>query len=167
MLILTLDNKPYSLDKLPEQITEDLRFAVFDNSNPQDPDYFFIPLIFLESFSSPAVNLQIGKYKINMPVDWSIVVGEPEQGELQVLPITSINERGFDAFTFNPLGSGKPNFYPVDINNVYSEVKWYFPKTKNGQLIAVPLSNEENPECAYFIKDINRQSESIDYSKAW
>ncbi len=61
MRILTLDNHHYDLDHLPEEV-DDMRFAILDNSNPADPDYFFIPLIFLESFNAPAAVLQIGPY---------------------------------------------------------------------------------------------------------
>ena len=60
MNILTLDNNAFSLNNLPEQIEEDIRFSVLDNSDPANPDFFFIPLIFLESFSSPAIVLEIG-----------------------------------------------------------------------------------------------------------
>ena len=45
MRILTLDNIHYDLDHLPEEV-DDMRFAILDNSNPQEPDYHFIPLIF-------------------------------------------------------------------------------------------------------------------------
>ena len=167
MKILTLENVPYTLERIPEYVNDDLRFAVLDNSNPADPDYFWIPLIFLESFNAPAAVLQIGKYKIKMPLDWKMIVGEPEQGELNVLPITSLNDRGFDAFTFNPLSSPKPDFYPIDVVDIYTEVKWYLPKIKSGQLLAVPLSNEKNPPCAYFVKDISRQCEQVDYGSVW
>ena len=54
MRILTLDNEPYELDHLPEEI-DDMRFSILDNSNPQEPDYHYIPLIFLESFNAPAL----------------------------------------------------------------------------------------------------------------
>jgi hypothetical protein len=54
MKILTIDDIHYDLNTLPDEV-DDLRFAVFDNSNPLDPDYHYIPLIFLESFNSPAV----------------------------------------------------------------------------------------------------------------
>ena len=37
------------------------------------------------------------------------------------------------------------------------------PKVKNGQLLAVPITEGANPLCAYFIKEISRQSEIIDY----
>ena len=60
MRILTLDNTIYDLDHLPEEV-DDMRFAIFDNSDPKDPDYQYIPLIFLESFTAPALVLQVGK----------------------------------------------------------------------------------------------------------
>ena len=50
MKILQLENQTYTLEKIPEYVDDQLRFAVLDNSNPAEPDYFFIPLIFLESF---------------------------------------------------------------------------------------------------------------------
>jgi hypothetical protein len=36
---------------------------------------------------------------------------------------------------------------------------------KAGQLLAVPLGNEEKPLCCYFVKEISRQNELIDLSK--
>ena len=50
MRILTLDNKCFNLTNLPDELNEDVRFSVLDNSDPNEPDFFFIPLIFLESF---------------------------------------------------------------------------------------------------------------------
>lgn len=166
MRILTLDNTAYSMDQVPDEIDE-VRFCVLDNSDPKDPDYFYIPLIFLESFNSPALVLRIGEHTVRMPVDWQLLIGEPDFGDLEVVPLTSINDRGFSVFCFNPLSSFKPEFYPVEIVDIYQDVKWYFPKLKPGQLLAIPLTEGENPLCAYFIKDISRQSEVIDYGKVW
>jgi hypothetical protein len=166
MRILTLENRSYQLDNLPEFIDDDIRFSVLDNSDPQNPDFFFIPLIFLESFSAPAMVLEINGKEITMPVDWSIAVGCSESGnDLEILPLTSINDRGFEAFLFNPLSSFKTEFSRISITNFYTEVKWYFPKVKNGQLLAVPLTDGEKPLCAYFIKDISKQCEIIEYGK--
>lgn len=166
MRILTLDNTAFEMDEIPDEIG-DLRFCVFDNSDPKEPDYFYIPLIFLESFNSPALVLKIGENTIKMPVDWQILIGEPDLGDLEVVPLTSINDRGFSVFTFNPLSSFRPEFTPVEIVDIYQDVKWYFPKLKPGQMLAVPLDNSESPMCAYFVKEISRQSEVVNYSKAW
>jgi|TARA_B100001057_G_scaffold247036_2_gene247442 hypothetical protein len=166
MNILTLDNKAFSLNNLPEQIEEDIRFSVLDNSDPQNPDFFFIPLIFLESFSSPAIVMEINGKEISMPLDWHIAVGDSETGnDLEILPLTSINDRGFEAFVFNPLKSYKPDFADLKVTNFYNDVKWHVPKTKNGQLLSVPITEGENPLCAFFIKDVSRQIETIDYGE--
>jgi len=166
--ILTLENKTFFLNDLPEEIDEDLRFAVLDNSDNQNPDYFFIPLIFLESFTGPAAMLQVGPYEIPMPLDWCAVVGDPEGPDMEVLPLTSLNDRGFKTFCFNPLSGFRPSFLNIDIIDIYQDVKWYFPKMKSGQLLAVPIdSDADNPMCAFFVKDISRVSEVVDYGKAW
>ena len=165
MNILTLDDKSYNLENLPETLDDDIRFCVLDNSDPKNPDFFFIPLIFLESFSAPAMVLEIGGRELTMPVDWSMAVGCSESGnDLEILPLTSLNDRGFEAFLFNPLSGFKAEFADIKIVNFYQDIKWYFPKVKNGQLLGVPLTKDPKSVCAYFIKDISRQSEVIDYT---
>jgi hypothetical protein len=166
MNILTLENKPLDLNTLPDQIEEDIRFSILDNSDKEKPDFFFVPLIFLESFSSPSVVLQIGETEIQMPIDWNIAVGCSESGnDLEVLPLTSIGDRGFEAFLFNPISSFKADFAEVKVINYYNDVKWFFPKVKNGQLLSVPVEDKNEPLCAYFIKDVTRQTEVIQYGE--
>jgi hypothetical protein len=167
MQILTLDDKIYHLNDLPDEIDEDLRFSVMDNSDPNNPDYFYIPLIFLESFTAPAAVLKVGPYTVNMPLDWCTIVGDPEGPDMEIIPLTSLNDRGFKTFIFNPLSSFRPEFYDIDIIDVYQDVKWYFPKMKPGQLLCTPLNNEPKPPCAYFVKEVSRQSELVDYSRCW
>lgn len=162
MKILTLNNIAFDLNDLPDEVDEDTRFSVLDNSNPAEPDFFFMPLIFLESFNAPAIILNIGGYEIQMPLDWCMVVGDQDTGlDPEVLPLTSINERGFDAFVFNPIKGFKAEFMSIEIVNIYQDVKWYFPKMKNGQLLTVPLHDGENPPCVYFVKEVSRQSEIL------
>jgi hypothetical protein len=167
MQILTVENQGVAINSLQEEIDDDMRFSVLDNSDVTNPDFYFVPLVFLESFSSPTAVLQIGENKIHMPLDWSVAVGDDQAGDVEVLPITSLNSRDFKAFQFNPLSSYTAEWPNIDIVNVYSEVKWYFPKTKPGQLLCTPLTNKDNPSCVYFIKEISKQCEIIDYGKIW
>jgi hypothetical protein len=165
MRILTLDNNCFSMNNLPNEIEDDIRFSVLDNSDPKNPDFFFVPLIFIESFNAPAMVLEINGNEITMPIDWSIAVGDSECGnDLEVLPLTSINDRGFESFLFNPLSSFKHEFGSIKVVNFYNDVKWYFPKMRNGQLLSVPITEGSEPLCAFFVKDISRQSELIDYT---
>ena len=166
MRILTLENKAFDLNDLPEEIEEDTRFSVLDNSNPNEPDFYFVPLIFLESFNAPAIVLKIGGHEVQMPLDWSMIVGDKDCGmDPEVLPLTSINERGFDALLFNPIKGFKVEYAPIEIVKIYQDVKWYFPKMKNNQLLTVPLAEGSNPPCAYFVKEISRQSEVLQLEK--
>ena len=166
MKILTLDNKTFFLNNLPDEVDDNTRFAVLDNSSPQEPDFFFMPLIFLESFNAPAMVLRIGDQEVTMPIDWSIAVGDSSSScDIEILPLTSLNDRGFDALCFNPLSSFRIEFKKIEIVNFYNDVKWYFPKMKNGQLLAVPLGEGDKPNCAYFVKEISRQNEIIHLDK--
>ncbi len=166
MNILTLDNTAFEMNEIPDEI-DDLSFCVLDNSNPADMDYFFIPLIFLESFNAPAVVLKIGEYQVKMPVDWQIVIADEEFGDCEVVPLEDVNDRGFTAFVYNSLEGGRPEYYEVEIEDIYQDVKWFFPKLKPGQILCVPLHPGPSPKCVYFVKDISRQCEVIDFSQAW
>lgn len=167
MKILTLEeNQAYNLENLPEEI-EDLRFAILDNSNPHAVDYHYIPLIFLESFNSPALVLRIGDTVIKMPMDWQILIGEPDFGDLETIPLTSINDRGFKAFEFNPLCSFRPSFLDLEILDIYNDVTWYAPRLRNGQFLCVPIDDGKKPRCIYFVKEVSRNSEIVDYSQAF
>lgn len=166
MKILTLDNQTFNLENLPEEV-EDLRFAILDNSNPQSVDYHYIPLIFLESFNSPALVLRIGESVIKMPLDWQILIGEPDFGDLEIVPLTSINDRGFKAFEFNPLSSFRPSFLDIEILDIYHDVTWYAPRLRNGQFLCVPIEDIKKPQCVYFVKEVSRNCEIVDYSQAF
>jgi hypothetical protein len=168
MNILLLDtNEPFNLTELPDEIDDDMRFAILDNSNPLNVDYHYIPLIFLENFNSPALVLRIGNRVIKMPVDWQVLIGEPDIGDLETLPLTSINDRGFKVFEFNPISAFRPSFLDIEILDIYHDVEWYAPRLKNGQFLAIPIDDGPKPRCVYFVKEISRSSEIVDYQQAW
>lgn len=166
MRILTLEDKYFNLETLPEEV-EDMQFAILDNSNPNNVDYHYIPLIFLESFNAPALVVRIGDKTIKMPMDWQVLIGDEEVGDLETIPLTSLNDRGFDVFEFNPLSAFSPSFLPIEIIDVYQEVTWYAPKLRNGQFLCVPIDNGPKPRCVYFVKDISRNCEIVDYSQVF
>jgi hypothetical protein len=154
------------IDYVPEHI-DDIRYSVLDYSDKKNADYIFQPLVFLEIFTSPAAVISIGKHVIKVPLDWSIIICESDAGDPEVVPITSINDRGFSAFCFNPLTGFLPNFMEIKILNIYNEVKWYIPKLKQGHFLAVPLENKENPICAFFIKETAKVPDVLDTKDLW
>lgn len=164
MKILTNHNSSYNLNTAPDNV-DDLRFAVLDYSDQNEVDYFFMPLIFLESFNSPCVDLRIGKHNIQMPLDWSVIIGDKNTGEMEIMPLIYLNDKDFDIFCYNPIDGYMPHFLKLEVLNIWPDVKWYFPKLKNGHLLAVPLSEGQKPLCAYFLKDVGKIPESLDIRK--
>lgn len=158
MKILTVENMPYDLDTVPEEI-EDLRYCALDASDSDAVDFFFLPLVFLESFYAPAICLDIGPYKVQMPMDWSILLCDEDFGGVETIPLASLNNRGFKALAMNPLDNKIPDSEPITITNIYQDVKWFFPKLKHGHLLAVPLEDKPVPKCAYFVKELNKVQE--------
>lgn len=164
MKILTENNTSYDINQIPEA-SNDLRYCVLDYSDTNNVDYFFLPLVFLESFNSPCVDLRIGRYNIQMPLDWSVIVGDVNSGDLEIMPLIYLNDKDFDVFAFNPISGYMPSFIKLEISNLWPDVKWYFPKLKNGNLLAIPLSGGDAPLCAFFVKDANKLPEQIDIRK--
>ena len=156
-------NEVYELDFVPNEI-DDIRYCVLDYSDKNDPDYIFCPLVFLEIFTSPCAVLQIGNNILKMPIDWSVVICDKEIGDPEIIPITQLNDRGFNVFTMNPITGFMPNFTQIDIVNIYNEVKWHFPKISTGHILAVPLSDQPNPPCAYFVKETNKIPDTLNLS---
>lgn len=158
MKILTVENQAYELDTLPEEI-DDIRYCILDAATKNESDFYWLPLIFLESFYSPAICLQIGKETIQMPMDWSILICDDELSAAEVIPLTSLNNRGFKALSVNPMSGTSLEPLDITITNIFQEVKWYVPRLKSGHLLAVPLNNSEKPACVYFVKEANKTSD--------
>lgn len=164
MRILTPDNRPFDMINIPNEI-DDVRYGVLDYSDPNDVDYYFMPLIFLDNFPRPAADVQLGPYRIQIPLDWSIVIVDKHSGAVEVIELKNINDREFDAWAFNPINGYMPSFLPINILNIYPDVNWYFPKLKYGHLLAVPLDDGPSPICVYIVKDINKLPEVLDITK--
>jgi hypothetical protein len=156
-----LETQVYNLDCVPNEEV-DLRYCIMDCTDKTDIDYFFVPLIFLESFYAPAIVLNIAGKKIQMPIDWSMMVCDEHFNDVEIIPLTQLNDRGFKTPVYNPMSHMVPESLDVEITNVYAEVKWFFPKLKNGYMLPVPLDNGPDPRCVMFVKEANKIPDPLD-----
>lgn len=166
MNILTPENTCFNMNMI-SKLVDDLQYCVLDYSNPNDVDFYFIPLIFLDTYPRPAADLQIGPYRVQVPLDWSIVISEKNLGNLEIIELKHLNDRPFEAFVLNPIKSYMPDFYEITIENLYPDITWNVPKLKYGHILAVPLETTDNPKCAFFVKDANRLPEQLDITKVF
>lgn len=161
MRILTTHNAAFDLNQLPDKV-DDVRYCVLDYSDRDCVDYYFPPLVFLDIFHAPCADLRIGNFNIQMPLDWHVVVGDKHAGDLEVMRLMDVMDKQFQAFVFNPISGYMPDFLEIDIENVFSDVKWCFPKLKTGHFLTVPLNNSERPPCVYFIRDLTKHMDVLD-----
>lgn len=155
MRILTVENRPFELDNIPA-IVDDIRYCILDYSDPKHIDYMFVPLVFMETFNGPAIVLNIGNKVIQMPLDWSILVCDDEFNEVDIMPLASLNDRGYHSFIYNPFANATAMSAEINIVNVYADVKWFVPKLKPNTMIAVPLETTKNPRCIFFVKETGK-----------
>lgn len=161
MKILTPDNRSCDTVTIPDQDCE-LHYCVLDYSNLNDIDYQFLPMVFIEDFAKAAVELKIGESIIQVPLEWSVLIGDTEYGEIELLPIQEFHGRDFSAFVFNPISGYMPQYFPIEITNIYQEVRWTVPTLKPNQLLAVGLNTGTNPNCVYFASKKTKFPEMIE-----
>ncbi len=164
MDILTEENSPSSLDNFYDD-NGDLRYFVLDYSSKDNVDFFAVPLLFIERFYSPSADLKIGPYRVQVPLAWNIIIGEKEYSELEITPIQNCLDKDFQTIVFNPISGFRPQYYTLEILNIYPDVVWYVPKLKQGHILTVPIEKKIAPQCAFFIKDLQKIPEQLDITK--
>ena len=166
MKILLNSNEVFELDFVPDEI-DDIRYCILDYSNIEEPDYYFVPLVFLETFNSPAAVLKIGNHMLKMPMGWKVIICDDEGGEPEIISILHTNDRGFKAFCLNPISSMLPEYQPIDIVDIYQDSKWHFPKLRPGHILAVPLTDQDRSLCAFFVNETNKLPDQLDLGLLW
>lgn len=167
MKILSPDNTTVDINLIPDETNDYVRFSVLDLSKREDYDFYFQPLVYLETFNAPAVVLDIGGKTVQMPLleppnDWKILVGEPFIGELEPVSLEDLNSRDFSAFVFNPISSFMHSFQPVKIVDTYFDIKWHIPNMTTNYVLTVPLSDGPKPDCIYMVSGpTSRKFESV------
>lgn len=75
--------------------------------------------------------------------------------------------KGQPQVSLKTTSSLKPSFLDIEIMDVYNDVTWYAPRLKNGQFLCVPIDNDDKPRCVYFVKEISKNCEIVDFSMAF
>jgi hypothetical protein len=164
--ILTPENEPFEMSAMPN-LVDDLRYCVLDYSDQNNVDFIWIPVFYLDVFPRPAADLQIGPYRIQMPLDWSVIIADKHLGNMEIIELKHLNDREFEVFVLNPITGYIPQFCEITIQNVFPDVTWHIPKLKRGHILAVPLISGPCPPCAFFVKDTNKLPDNLDISKVF
>ena len=156
MLILTAENKVLNTDSM--KAGDEVHHSILSFQDPDNIDFFFNVIEFLEEFSSASVTLQIGEHEIVMPLHWSVICTDMEY--LHSIPLYEIGGRHFDAFCLNPIDGYRPDFLKVRQGTIFPTANWTAPQMNDKDLLVVPLGEtstlnmkgavKRGPQCAIF-----------------
>lgn len=152
MFILTNDNETFDLNQIGHELPEPVHYSVFDYSDKANCDYYFRSLVMTESFSSVTIEFQIGNNKIMLPQEWSIILGDPETGDIELISVDEINTRNFHVLSLNPI-RGMHRFLPIKPVDVFTDVSWTVPKLAFHNFLMVPLTSGKNPDCIFLLNE--------------
>lgn len=169
MLILDENNQMVDIDQISKN--KEVHYAVLDFSKPRLPDYFFRPIIFIDTYTAPAAMLQIGPYKTLIPFKWSIVVTYADIAEL--VAIEDIVSRDHEAFCINPITGYMPSRLPIRYKGSL-EVSWSYPTLGKSDMLVIPIAEtiqkddekRRGPICILAGERI-KIPETIDLSLLW
>ena len=162
MYILKPENETEDLDLISIQIDNDYdiphKYCSLSVNN--EIDFYFPDLLLIESFSGPAIVLDIGGFKIPVPClespnDYKIAIGEGHLSDLELISIEDLNGRDFSAFVYNPLSSFRPEFKTIEIVDTYKDLKWFMPRLSTNHILCVPLRAGPKPPCIYLAPSIS------------
>lgn len=178
MKVLTIGNEPFELNQVVPNM-DDLYYSVIDASDINEPDYMFHKLHIFTSYEHPSVELQIGDFTVEVPLNWKILTGHPDEGVLELVSIEDLLGFDYKAFVTNPLHGIIPNYMDIKVNKAYpTNTRWFVPKLQKKNMLAVPVGTEADwkeyvidrttgethkaPLCVYFIDDIDTMKNNIE-----
>lgn len=175
MKILTPENTSLDVAQIPDQFEDDVRYSVLDLSDHNNYDFYFMPLVYLESFNAPALVLQIGNNYIKVPCiespnDWKLLIGDSEMGVIEAISVEDLNSTNhvFTAFSFNPISSFSFDFKQVRIVDAFAEMKWYMPTLPPNYVLTVPLASGSKKDCVFLTTgSTGRKIESIEVGEVF
>ena len=88
-------------------------------------------------------------------MDWSIAITDEDLSGIEVIPLTSLNNRGFLTATLNPLGRKLIECEEVKITNIQSRCKVVLFQIKKRTHVGCILENK-SIKCAFFVKEANK-----------
>lgn len=151
MLILTPENVPFDVDQIVDTTPEEM-YCTLDLTDIDDSDYYFHHILHVYSFVSISAELEIGGYRIKVPINWQLLLGDEDTGYMEVCTIENLlNMRNPCAFVYNPIRSMYAEYLPVKVINLFTlPTRWQIPSLRKRNLLVVPLANKENPKCVLF-----------------
>jgi len=137
LLILNEHNEIVDLDQVSKN--SEIYYGVLDFTKPKTPDYFFKPIVFIDTYNAPSAELKIGPYTTMIPFKWSIIVVYADIAEL--VPVEDIVSKNHDVFLINPITAYMPSSMPIRYKGSY-DTAWSYPTLGKTELLVIPIAQQ-------------------------
>lgn len=171
MKILLPENKPFDLNQ-PTNKLIDSKMCVFEYSDKDYMDFYFKKITTFILYRYPTVELLVGgKYRIELPLNWRILVTNKHDYICRLVPVEDLFHFENQIPVFNPYHIGLPKILNVEITNINpAPVEHFVPKIPKKNLLVLPIGTKDQwetriidkdgvkhfyPECIYACDDID------------
>lgn len=115
----------------------------------QFADIYFPPLIYLEAFTSAALEIEIERQTMLVPFAWCIAIQDSKTGESDLVQVQHMMERGFEAILLDPT-TGKHRRAVLEVTDIVERHEFIAPKFPKDTLGILPIMGRE---CLLFSQD--------------
>lgn len=135
MLILDQNKKTIILDNINTPIVSEY-FYILDLNIL---DYKLTPFMMLEEINSPTIEIKIYGFRLKIPSFWNILIVDPENMSLDVIPVNELSGRDFNVFAY---GFDSPLVETpfVNVTNYLPNYKIISPSLHKHQVLCHPIS---------------------------
>lgn len=179
MEVLISPTETFDLNQ-PTSKLIDQKLCVYDCADKDYQDFFFKKISTFISYRYPSATLLIGgKYRLDLPLNWRVLVTNSHDYICKLVPIEDLLH--FDTNQvplFNPFHPGLPQLLDVEIHSLNpNPVEHFVPKLPKKNLLVMPITNnncfttiedksgkvtEKLPNCIYCMDDIDSSKVEFD-----
>jgi hypothetical protein len=171
MRILNDRNEIIDLD----MTNTELHFSVLSFRDLKQPDFFFEELTHIEVIEASAITLQIGPFRLVMPLVWHVLVSDYDN--VESVPLWEAHGKPLNVVCVNPIDGFSLQFLPLNTRAMFPRSTWTCPPMGERDMLVVPLGESGRsrldrtgkpvrvgPTCAVFTAtkmDLNRPLSDI------
>lgn len=145
MDILLPENTSFNLNQ-PSSKLIDSKMCVFDYSDKDDIDFYFKKITSFISYRYPSAEISIdGKYSLELPLNWRIMICDDNDYLCQLVPIEELLHFPNQSVIFNPYICCNPKFVKLTINKINPKpIEHFVPKLPKKNCLVIPLGNKDS-----------------------
>lgn len=137
MLVLPSYDVPLLVESVNDPLTVD-RHWVF---SAKAMDFFLSHIIYVEEYIGPVMLLEIKNFVFSVPANWYIMICDRDTTFVDVVPVSGILGKEFDAFIFTNTDA-KPRYLTVKVNDLIPEQRVVYPVIQKGHGMVHPIGKD-------------------------